>query len=104
MEADELSPTATQGERGIDRERACDEDTTHACDAPAQEQAGALNDGGASPPLGGTKSGDMWSPVSDRDNQWVQVGVWGGDPATTCLGHHEIAGGIHGDPAWGQDG
>ena len=61
-------------------------------------------DGGASSPVGGTKGGDMWAPVSDRSNQWVQVGVWGGDATTTCLGHHEIAGGIHGDPAWGQDG
>ena len=56
-------------------------------------------DGGASSPIGGTKGGDMWAPVSDRANQWVQVGVWGSDAVTTCLGHHEIAGGIHGDPS-----
>eukprot|EP01050_Picozoa_sp_SAG11_P023717 SAG11_NODE_4846_length_1748_cov_1.875682_2_plen_169_part_00 len=55
-----------------------------------------------SPPFPTT---DMWSPTSDRENMWVQVGVWSGesDPTTTCLGHHEIAGGVHGDPAWGTD-
>lgn len=49
-------------------------------------------DGGAMPPLGGTKGGDKWSPMSDATNRWVQVGVWGGDATNTCLGHHEIAG------------
>ena len=33
-------------------------------------------EGGGSPPLGGTKGGDKWSPVGDRTNMWVQVGVW----------------------------
>ena len=55
-------------------------------------------DGGASPPLGGTKPGDKWSPTSDRSNMWVQVGVWAGSATNTCLGHHEIANGVHGDP------
>ena len=61
-------------------------------------------DGPANPPLGGTKPGDMWSPMSDGTNRWVQVGVWAGNAGNTCLGHHEIAGGVHGDPAWGMDG
>ena len=56
-------------------------------------------DGGGSPPLGGTKAGDKWSPMSDATNRWVQVGTWGGNAVNTCLGHHEIAGGVHGDPA-----
>jgi hypothetical protein len=60
-------------------------------------------EGGGSPPVGGTKSGDKWSPMSDGANRWVQVGVWNGDATNTCLGHHEIAGGVHGDPAWGLD-
>jgi hypothetical protein len=55
------------------------------------------------PPVGGTKNGDKWSPVSDAENRWVQVGIWSGDPSTTCQGHHEIAQGVHGDPAWGVD-
>ena len=60
-------------------------------------------DGGASPPIGGTKNGDKWSPMSDAENKWVQVGVWAGSATNTCLGHHEIANGVHGDPAWGLD-
>ena len=56
-------------------------------------------DGGGSPPLGGTKAGDKWSPMSDGTNRLVQVGTWGGNAVNTCLGHHEIAGGVHGDPA-----
>ena len=54
-------------------------------------------DGGGSPPLGGTKAGDKWSPMSDGTNRWVQVGTWGGNAVNTCLGHHEIAGGVHGN-------
>ena len=27
----------------------------------------------------------------------VQVGIWGGSASNTCLGHHEIAGGVHGE-------
>jgi hypothetical protein len=61
-------------------------------------------EGGGSPPIGGTKPGDMWSPMSDGPNRWVQVGMWSGQASNTCLGHHQIAGGVHGDPAWGQDG
>jgi hypothetical protein len=53
-------------------------------------------DGGGSPPLGGTKSGDRWAPMSDGANRWVQVGIWGGSASNTCLGHHQIAGGVHG--------
>eukprot|EP01050_Picozoa_sp_SAG11_P010571 SAG11_NODE_1065_length_5989_cov_103.088285_4_plen_367_part_00 len=85
----------------------------HAVDYCATQPGGAMElcpyavycpDGGGNPPLGGAaKDGDMWSPTSDRANMWVQVGVWSGDPTTTCLGHHEIAGGVHGDPAWGTD-
>jgi hypothetical protein len=52
--------------------------------------------GGGSPPLGGTKSGDKWSPMADGANRWVQVGIWGGSASNTCLGHHQIAGGVHG--------
>jgi hypothetical protein len=48
--------------------------------------------GGGSPPFGGTKPGDKWSPMSDAPNRLVQVGLWGGSAANTCLGHHEIAG------------
>jgi hypothetical protein len=55
------------------------------------------------PPVGGRKTGDRWSPVSDRPNQWVQVGTWGGNSVNTCMGHHEIVGGKYGDPAWGTD-
>lgn len=31
-------------------------------------------DGGGNPPIGGTKGGDKWSPMSDGVNRWVQVG------------------------------
>ena len=54
-------------------------------------------------PVGGMKAGDKWSAVSDGENRWVQIGAWGGDPSTTCMGHHEIAEGVHGNPAWGLD-
>ena len=54
-------------------------------------------------PVGGVKAGDKWSAVSDGENRWVQIGAWGGDPSTTCMGHHEIAEGVHGNPAWGLD-
>ena len=29
--------------------------------------------------------------------------MWAGSATNTCLGHHEIANGVHGDPAWGLD-
>ena len=87
--------------------------------------------------MGGTRigphgEGDFWSPVSDRPNQWVQLGVWGHCPSTgsgkrkctsfgqtkqtqmfqgahkgqqnTCLGHHEVNNGANKDPGWGIDG
>ena len=80
--------------------------------------------GGGNPPIGGVKRGDEWAPFADEPNRWVQVGApppvlpaltvadcplryrahqvgtWGGDTANTCLGHDEISGGAHGDPAW----
>ena len=55
-------------------------------------------DGGGQPPVGGTKPGDKWSPMADGTNRWVQVGMWAGSAQNTCLGHHEIANGVHGDP------
>ena len=55
-------------------------------------------DGGGQEPIGGRKSGDKWSPISDSPNKWVQVGAWAGSNANTCLGHDEIANGVHGDP------
>jgi len=66
-------------------------------------------DGGGAPPFRGRRVGgtgdDQWAPFSgDGTNRWVQTGIWGGDPANTCLGHHQIADGIHGDPGWGTDG
>ena len=54
--------------------------------------------GGGQEPIGGRKSGDKWSPISDSPNKWVQVGAWAGSNANTCLGHDEIANGVHGDP------
>ena len=59
--------------------------------------------GGGNPPIGGVKRGDEWAPFADEPNRWVQVGTWGGDTASTCLGHDEISGGAHGDPAWGEE-
>lgn len=32
-------------------------------------------EGGGSPVVGGTKSGDKWSPLADGANRWVQVGT-----------------------------
>ena len=62
-------------------------------------------DGAGSAPFEGRRAGDMWSPYSgDGENRWVQVGTWGGDESNTCLGHHEIAGGVHGNPGWGTTG
>ena len=79
---------------------------TQFCDAQRMELCPVdvyCPNGVSQPPVGGTKSGDKWSPVSDAENRWVQVGIWSGDPSTTCQGHHEIAQGVHGDPAWGVD-
>eukprot|EP01043_Picozoa_sp_COSAG02_P057026 COSAG02_NODE_6857_length_3324_cov_17.657674_2_plen_808_part_01 len=60
-------------------------------------------DGSGQPPVGGTKIGDEWAPVSDQPNRWVQVGSWGGDESHTCVTHDELQGGVHGDPGWGID-
>lgn len=79
---------------------------TQFCDAQRMELCPVdayCPNGVGQPPVGGTKTGDKWSPVSDAENRWVQVGVWSGDPTTTCQGHHEIAQGVHGNPAWGVD-
>jgi len=47
---------------------------------------------------GGTRSDDVWNPVSDANNMWIFAGNvrW---PA--CAGHHEINGGVYGNPGWG---
>jgi len=63
-------------------------------------------DGPGSPPYKGRRQGgtgdDQWAPYGgDGDNRWVQTGIWGGDPGNTCMGHHQIAGGVHGNPGWG---
>ena len=60
-------------------------------------------DGAGSAPFGGRRQGgtgdDQWAPYgSDGANRWVQTGIWGGDPGNTCMGHHQIAGGVHGNP------
>jgi hypothetical protein len=60
-------------------------------------------DGGGVAPFGGRRTGrtgnDQWAPISGQGpNVWVQTGIWGGDPGNTCLGHHQIAGGVHGNP------
>jgi len=60
--------------------------------------------GAANPPLGGTRNGDEWAPTRDRENSWVQVGLWGGDPANTCVLHQDLSGGIYGLPGWGATG
>ena len=65
-------------------------------------------DGGGSAPFNGRRVGrtgdDQWAPFGgDGENRWVQTGIWGGDLGNTCLGHHEIAGGAHGNPGWGTD-
>ena len=41
---------------------------------------------------------DNWTPVADATNEWVQTGTsyW-----PLCDKHSEIAGGVHGHPAWG---
>ena len=57
--------------------------------------------GAASPPLGGTRNGDEWAPTRDQENSWVQVGLWGGDAANTCVLHQDLSGGIYGLPGWG---
>eukprot|EP01050_Picozoa_sp_SAG11_P005439 SAG11_NODE_384_length_9897_cov_11.158502_7_plen_118_part_00 len=72
----------------------CDEAHYELCPVDAYCPGGA-----GSPPVGGTKQGDRWAPVSDAENRWVQVGIWSADPSTTCQGHHEIADGVHGNPA-----
>jgi hypothetical protein len=46
------------------------------------------------PPLGGMKRGDEWAPMADEPNRWVQVGLWGGSGANTCLAHDEVANGM----------
>ncbi len=51
-------------------------------------------DGGGMPPRGGVKRGDEWAPMADEPNRWVQVGVWGGSGANTCLAHDEVANGM----------
>lgn len=51
-------------------------------------------DGGGMPPLGGMKRGDEWAPMADEPNRWVQVGLWGGSGANTCLAHDEVANGM----------
>ena len=63
-------------------------------------------DGGAAAPFGGRQAGrngdDQWAPFGgDGSNRWVQTGIWNGDPGNTCLGHHQISGGAHGNPGWG---
>jgi len=47
---------------------------------------------------GGTRFDDVWNPVSDANNMWIFAGNvrW---PA--CAGHHEINGGVYGNPGWG---
>ena len=62
-------------------------------------------EGASSPPIGGTKTGDRWSPYlgGGTENKWVQVGVWSSDATTTCTGHHQINDGYYGDPVWGTD-
>jgi hypothetical protein len=60
-------------------------------------------DGGGNPPVGGTKEGDEWAPMSDQPNRWVQVGSWGGDESHTCITHDELQDGAHGDPGWGEN-
>ena len=66
-------------------------------------------DGVSDAPFGGRRVGrtgdDQWAPYSgDGTNRWVQTGIWGGNPSNTCMGHHQIAGGVHGNPGWGTDG
>ncbi|CAB9515004.1 Cupin superfamily protein [Seminavis robusta] len=52
-------------------------------------------------PYFGIQTGDQWTPVSDYDNAWIQVGIHpSGGP--TCALHREIANGA--DPTWGLDG
>ena len=63
-------------------------------------------DGVSDAPFGGRRTGrtgdDQWAPYSgDGTNRWVQTGIWGGDNGNTCLGHHQIQGGVHGNPGWG---
>ena len=61
-------------------------------------------DGPGQAPLGGRRGGDEWAPTRDDANYWVQVGTWGGDPANSCVLHHELSGGIYGLPGWGNSG
>jgi hypothetical protein len=63
-------------------------------------------DGAGTAPFNGRRVGrtgdDQWAPFGgDGENRWVQTGVWGGDNGNTCLGHHQIQGGAHGNPGWG---
>ena len=63
-------------------------------------------DGASSAPFGGRQAGrngdDQWAPFGgDGSNRWVQTGIWNGNPGNTCLGHHQISGGAHGNPGWG---
>jgi Ca2+-binding EF-hand superfamily protein len=79
-------------------------DATAYCSQRNQELcpfAAYCPNGGGTLPIGGRKYGVAWSPVSDRPNQWVQVGSWGSSADNTCRGHHEVADGTLGDPAWG---
>eukprot|EP01047_Picozoa_sp_COSAG01_P002039 COSAG01_NODE_51_length_31472_cov_106.607083_3_plen_4163_part_00 len=76
-------------------------DATAYCSQRNQElcpYAAYCPNGGGTLPIGGRKHGVAWSPVSDRLNQWVQVGSWGSSADNTCRGHHEVVGS---NPTWG---
>jgi hypothetical protein len=57
-------------------------------------------------PFGGVKLGqDIWAPISDYRNGWVQLGI---EPHTPCLTHREYSNNqgeyVNVDPVWGLDG
>ncbi|CAB9504894.1 TECPR [Seminavis robusta] len=55
---------------------------------------------GSNKPYFDIQTGDQWTPVSDYDNAWVQVGTHPGD-AETCGFHRDALSGV--DPDWGTN-
>ncbi|CAB9509704.1 Cupin superfamily protein [Seminavis robusta] len=53
---------------------------------------------GSNKPYFDIQTGDQWTPVSDYDNAWVQVGTHSNN-APSCSFHRDIHGGV--DPIWG---
>ena len=48
-------------------------------------------------PDGGKRIGDLWAPISDKQNEWVSIGDYS-ESTRLCKKHTDVAGGV---PAWG---